>query len=264
MNELQVFNNPEFGEIRTLEENGEILFCGVDVAKMLGYVKPHNALAQHCKDSLKRGVLTNKGIQEATFIKEPDLYRLAFRSTLPGAERFVDWVVGEVLPAIRRTGSYSVQAMTPAQLIAAQAQVLVDMEQRMDAMQKETRMLSDKVDTAIKVFSRPSEDHWKADMDTAIRELCDAHTLSVTATKGRMYHDLEHAAGCSVTARLSRLRSRKKKTGARHKDIMQLNKLDAIAADKQLRAIFEGVVREWQARYADSGMSLFDRPELEA
>lgn len=109
MNELSVFTNPEFGEIRTLEENGEVLFCGSDVAKALGYAKPQNAIAAHCKGALKRGTLTEGGTQELLFIHEGDVYRLTARSKLPTAERFERWVFDEVLPTIRRHGAY----MTP-------------------------------------------------------------------------------------------------------------------------------------------------------
>lgn len=142
------------------------------------------------------------------------------------------------------------QPMTPAQLLAAQAQVLVEMEQRMDEVQGRMQALDAKVDTALSAFSRPSQDHWTADMDQAIKELCEVRHLSVTATKGRMYAELERTAGCQINARLNRLRERKKKAGLRHRDAMALTKLDAIAADKQLRVIFEGVVRTWQAKAA--------------
>lgn len=144
-------------------------------------------------------------------------------------------------------------ALTPAQLIAAQAQLLVDMEKRMDEVQGQTRALEAKVDTAMKALSRPAEDHWKSDMDRAIKELCEAQHWSVTATKGRMYADLEQTANCNVTARLYAMRRRKKKTGARYRDAMALTKLDAIAADKQLRAIFEGIVRNYQAQVVPTG-----------
>lgn len=116
MNEIEIFNNPDFGEIRTLETtDGKVLFCGSDVAKALGYAKPSNAIQAHCKGTLKRGIPTNGGVQEMTFIPESDVYRLAFGSKLPTAERFTDWVTDDVLPAIRKTGSYS---MTDSYLIA--------------------------------------------------------------------------------------------------------------------------------------------------
>lgn len=103
---LTVFENSQFGSIRTLVEDGKPLFCGNDVARALGYDKPRNAIQAHCKGALKRGVPTNGGIQEMTFIPESDLYRLAFSSKLPGAVAFTDWVTEEVLPSIREKGSY--------------------------------------------------------------------------------------------------------------------------------------------------------------
>lgn len=115
MNNLQVFSNPAFGDIRTLEENGEILFCGSDVARALGYALPRKAISDHCKGVLKRNTPTDGGEQEMSFIPESDLYRLVFRSKLPSAEQFPDWVTSEVLPSIRKHGAY----MTPETLQAA-------------------------------------------------------------------------------------------------------------------------------------------------
>lgn len=259
MNELQVFSNPDFGEVRRVEIDGVFWLVGSDVAKALGYSKPLNAIADHVdqEDTLKQGILTNGGIQQMVVINESGVYSLIFSSKLPDAKKFKKWVTSEVLPTVRQTGSYSSQQLTPAQLIAAQAQVLVDMEQKMlaiqnqaQAIQSQQEALSQRVDTAIKVFSRPAEDHWKADIDLAIKELCESRHLSECATRGRMYRELEQKCGCDINRWLTSLRKRKKKQGARHKDAMALNKLDAIAADKQLRAAFEGVVREWQARSA--------------
>lgn len=109
VNEIQIFNNPDFGEVRTLSENGAVLFCGRDVAVALGYSNPRDALARHCRGVVKRYTPTESGTQEMSFIPEPDLYRLVFSSKLPTAEKFTDWVTSEVLPTIRRHGAY----MTP-------------------------------------------------------------------------------------------------------------------------------------------------------
>lgn len=106
MNKMEVFNNQEFGSVRILQEDDKYLFCGSDVAKALGYAKPNNALSAHCKGALKRGTLTNGGIQELVFIPEGDVYRLITHSKLPGAERFEKWVFDEVLPTIRKFGAY--------------------------------------------------------------------------------------------------------------------------------------------------------------
>ena len=144
-------------------------------------------------------------------------------------------------------------ALTPAQLIAAQAQLLVDMERRMDEMQGQTRALEAKVDTAMKAFSRPAEDHWRADMDNAVKDLNKAMGWSLPKLRGKLFSELEHTVNCNLDARLRCLRNRKKKTGMRYRDAALLGKLDAIAADKQLRAIFEGIVRSYQAQAVPTG-----------
>lgn len=120
MNELQVFENAQFGQVRIIEENGKPLFCGSDVAKALGYMRPADALAQHCKGSVKRRLLTAGGEQDAKFIPEGDVYRLIARSKLPAAERFEKWVFDEVLPSIRKNGGYIVgqETMTDDELLA--------------------------------------------------------------------------------------------------------------------------------------------------
>lgn len=109
MNELTVFNNEEFGEIRTMTIEGEPYFVGKDVAEMLGYAKPLNALATHIDedDSLKQGLIDSMGrMQETILINESGLYSLILSSKLPKAKEFKRWVTAEVLPAIRKTGGY--------------------------------------------------------------------------------------------------------------------------------------------------------------
>lgn len=112
MNELQVFKNNEFGEVRTVEENGKILFCGSDVARALGYAIPSKAVNTHCKGVSKMEAPTNGGIQNMLFITEGDVYRLIVHSKLPNAIKFESWVYDEVLPTIRKHGAY----MTPEKL----------------------------------------------------------------------------------------------------------------------------------------------------
>lgn len=150
MNELMIFNNPEFGEVRTIEEDGKVLFCGSDVARALGYAKPQNAVAAHCRGALKRGILTNGGEQEMSFIPESDLYRLVFSSKLPTAEKFTDWVTGEVLPSIRKHGGYIAkqELLSPEELMAKALMVaqktLADREARLSALTVENQIMAPK------------------------------------------------------------------------------------------------------------------------
>ena len=95
--------------IRVIEIDGDPWFVGKDVAEALGYANTRGAIATHCKAAKSDGVVIRDAMgreQSATIIPERDVYRLIMRSKLPAAERFEEWVVGEVLPAIRRTGGY--------------------------------------------------------------------------------------------------------------------------------------------------------------
>lgn len=104
--EISIFNNSEFGEIRTIQKDGRILFCGSDVAKALGYSNTRDALSRHCKGVVKCDTPTNGGVQSLAFISEGDIYRLIAHSKLPNAQRFESWVFDEVLPSIRKNGAY--------------------------------------------------------------------------------------------------------------------------------------------------------------
>ena len=112
MNKIKVFENPEFGSIRIVEEGEKYLFCGTDVARALGYKDTPKALKLHC---LSDGwafcpVIDKKGrTQNTRFISEGNLYRLIVHSKLPTAERFERWVFDEVLPSIRKHGAYLTQ-----------------------------------------------------------------------------------------------------------------------------------------------------------
>ena len=120
MEELQIFNNEEFGEIRTVTKNNKTYFAGSDVASALGYAIPHKAVQTHCKGVLKWNIPTKSGNQDVLFIPEGDVYRLIMRSKLPAAEKFESWVMDEVIPSIRKNGGYiaNQENMTPEQIVA--------------------------------------------------------------------------------------------------------------------------------------------------
>lgn len=145
MENLIIFDNEQFGEIRTLREGKTILFCGADVAKALGYARPNDAISAHCKGAVKRRTLTNGGMQELSFIPEKDIYRLAFGSKLASAEKFTDWVTEEVLPSIRETGGYIVgqESMSDSELMA---KALLVAQKQIEERQKRIDTLTQKVE----------------------------------------------------------------------------------------------------------------------
>lgn len=241
MNELMVFQNPEFGELRTAERDGETWFCLADICEPLGLE------AKKVRARLKQeGVVladtpTNGGVQSMLFVNEGNLYRAIFQSRKPEAERFTDWVTSEVLPSIRKTGGYTAKPMTLTENVAAQAQILLEQEQRLTRIEQ-------RVETALTAMARPAGDTWTADMKAAIAGYCKAAGLMETAGRGRLYEMLDREARCDTNARLRCLRQRRKEAGDRYKDYMALTKLDAIALDGKLRVAFEGIVARETAR----------------
>lgn len=139
---IKIFENAQFGQIRTsVTESGEPLFCLVDICKALGLTNPRKV-----KTSLNpKGVTisdtpTNGGIQQLNFITEPNLYKCIFQSRKKEAEQFQDWVCGEVLPSIRKSGGYMVarQDETPEQIMARALMVAKDTIDRQQAALKQS------------------------------------------------------------------------------------------------------------------------------
>lgn len=107
MNELKLFENEEFGQVRMVEIDGKPYFMGSDIAKALGYARPNDAIKQHCRATVKHSTHISGKMQEVNFIGEGDMYRLITHSKLESEERFESWVFDEVLPSIRKHGIYA-------------------------------------------------------------------------------------------------------------------------------------------------------------
>ena len=151
--ELQIFENGEFGKIRTMvDEDGVILFCGSDVAAALGYRNPSRDVQRHCKRAVERCTTDSVGRQQKMlFIPEADIYRLIIRSKLPTAVDFEKWVVEIVLPTIRKHGAYitpevlSEMKKSP-EFSARLVQLLQQEHQKTSEMQKQMEAMTVKVD----------------------------------------------------------------------------------------------------------------------
>ena len=174
MNELMIFNNPEFGEIRTAEIDGEPWFVGKDVAQALGYSDTKSALADHVDDEdkqiIQRGQIAtldipNRGL---TIINESGLYSLVLSSKLPTAKKFKRWVTSEVIPSIRKNGGYIAkqEELSPEELMAKALMVaqktLADREARLSALTVENQIMKPKAEYFDELVDR--------NLNTSIRE----------------------------------------------------------------------------------------------
>ena len=147
MNNLQIFKNDSFGEVRTLIIDNEPWFVGKDVASILGYAKPLNAISTHIDedDSLKQGLIDNMGrTQETILINESGLYSLILSSKLPKAKDFKRWVTSEVLPSIRKTGGYTVPK-SPMELLELEFQALREVENKVDIVNSDLQELKNNI-----------------------------------------------------------------------------------------------------------------------
>lgn len=147
MTDLQIFNSPEFGEIRTIEKNGEPWFVGKDVAIALGYNNPRDAFKKHI-DEEDKGVAkcdTLGGTQETTIINESGLYSLVLSSKLPTAKKFKRWVTNEVIPSIRKHGAY----MTPETLekVLLSPDTLMQLAQNLKDEQEKRKALEAQIES---------------------------------------------------------------------------------------------------------------------
>lgn len=137
MNKVTIFENEQFGIVRTAGTAEEPLFCAADLCRALGYNNGRDAIARHCDegDVVKRDTPTTSGIQSMSFVNESGLYALIFGSKLESAKAFKKWVTSEVLPSIRKTGSYAVKNMSRKEL----ALMIIQQEEEMDVLRLENK-----------------------------------------------------------------------------------------------------------------------------
>ena len=152
MNELKVFNSPEFGQVRTFDKGGEPWFVGKDVATILGYERTADAIRAHVDEDDKGvgEIQTPGGKQKIVIINESGLYSLVLSSKLPTAKKFKHWVTAEILPSIRRTGGYiaNAETMTDAEIMSKALLIakktIENREQRIHSLEAETERMKPK------------------------------------------------------------------------------------------------------------------------
>ena len=145
MNELQIFKNPDFGQVRVVNINGEAWLVGSDVATALGYTNPAKAIRDHVYDEDKlteRFVLSGQN-REVIVINESGVYSLIFSSKLPTAKKFKHWVTSEVLPSIRKTGGYKVEKPMDDMEVLCRAVLISD--KRIKALENKIELDAPKV-----------------------------------------------------------------------------------------------------------------------
>ena len=199
--QFSTFNFHNF-PVRTITDpKGEIWFCGTDVCNILGYQNSRKALQDHCKEAgvTKRYTPTTSGNQEITFINEPNLYRLIIKSRKPEAERFEAWVFEEVLPQIRKTGSYSqnTHEIRPLE-ITLKVQMLDNLyymaKNASELCHQYRKMMNDIINTLNIEYFRPSKPDYKYQLVSEMQfALDDVEVILKTHTREQTAKNIELA-----------------------------------------------------------------------
>jgi len=242
-----------------INTNGKFTVDSREVAEMVG--KDHkNLLRDICKyvDILKdpgSNLSAANFFELSSYIDNQNQTRPCFLLTRKGCDMVANKMTGE--KGVLFTATYvtkfeemeqtlktpAVKQMTQSELIFGLAQCNVELEKKVTAL--DTRFTN-----AIDIFTAPSKDDWKHDINSKINQIIESQGLNHQKFRGDLYEELELLAHCNVTARQSNLRKRMKENGATYKDCQAATKLDVVDRDVQLKPIFEGIVRKYQAKYA--------------
>jgi len=240
--------------MRTVVVDGNLWFVAKDVCDMLDIANTGNALAR-LADSMKgiHTVDTLGGPQEMSVVNEAGVYKIAFTSRKPEAEAFTDFVAGTILPTIRKTGQYQIRPMTPAELIAAQARLLVDQERRINAVEEYQRETAARVERIAEATEPILDTNARDQLAKKIRSTCYRYQQNYQNAYNYLYQVLEAEAHCDLEARVRNKRDRMSKAGILRSHIDEVNKLDVICEDRSLVAHFDRIIQRWAISLAAKG-----------
>ena len=255
-NEIQVWNY-ESSEIRTVQINGEPWFVLSDVCKVLELSSPHKVAERLDGDEKGRNQIpTLGGVQEMAVVNESGLYTVILRSDKPQAKPFRKWVTSEVLPSIRKHGSYSVQSQFAD--LSPQLQVLIQMETRqkqIEARQAEQATalagLEQKLQNTCEVIAL-DKTAWRKDSEHLINKIARATGEGyggIRLVYEEIYRSIESRAGVSLNTRLTNKRNRMAGEGVCKSKRDRLTRVDIIAEDKKLIEIYVAIVKELAVKY---------------
>lgn len=244
MNELKIFNNQEFGQVRAELINNEPYVMLADVCKALDISN-----VAYTKSRLKEdGVRSTKVIdslgreQEATFINESNMYKVIFQSRKPNAEKFTDWVVEEVLPSIRKHGAYIPEELSP------QLQFLINMElkqKQLEATIEETKQEVQAIRDTI-VINPKAE--WRKECGRILRAI-GTHIGDYRKPNEEAYKALEERGHCRPSVLISNLQNRASRNGMVPSKVANLNLLDVLENEPRLKEIYISIAKEMAIKY---------------
>ena len=250
MNALQIFNNPDFGQVRTIKEpDGSVLFAGFDIAAAFGYSNKNDAVRRHCRSIVKRDIPhpqnPNKTL-EVLCISQGDVIRLAASSKLPGADKFEGWIFDEVIPQVLHSGTYTVPPKIPTVPGMPTSQIYFSIAENIIkgslAQEKRILDLESRVDS-LTAPTAPAAPIAPKDWFTVTREQIEALTGRPLQHSGRflanLYRSIEKSSGAVLLSRVNRQKKKVRAKGATKTELEQITKLYIISLDPILRTTTE-------------------------
>ncbi|OEG62193.1 MAG: hypothetical protein BHK79_02805 [Halanaerobium sp. MDAL1] len=249
MNNLQIFENDQFGKVRMIKINNKPYTVGNDVAAALGYSSPTHAVKRHCKGCMTHSLPTSGGIQEMKVVPEGDIYRLIIKAADQSqneeikerAERFEKWIFDEVLPEIRKTGQYIDKPNSVEDLIILQAESVKELKQKVDYQEKQINSIKDAV--------IHTDQDWRNWVNQQLNTI-GFRNKNYREVRKQSYDILENRARCRLNVRLNNLKERLEQAGAKKSKVNKVSKLDVIEEDTRLKEIYTSVVEKLVIKYS--------------
>lgn len=245
-------------DVRILGKPDKPMFMLADVCKALNLSNP-SKVASRVREKYKANISLGLQGGDPVFVNESGLYQVIMRAdNSPITERFQDWVYEEVLPSIRKTGTYSI----PNEGLSPQLQLLINMELAQKKMQQEVAAVKEDVGNMREILSLDMKD-WRNGINKLLNGI--AHQLGGQAyyqeVRNESYNLLQYKAGCDLNIRLNNRKSKAALRGMSKTAINKMSKLDVIAEDKKLISVYVTVIKEMAVKYK-LDISRYDLPEV--
>lgn len=240
-----IFDNEEFGKIRTLTIENEPWFVAKDVADALGYDQTGNMTKRLDDEDVISSKLDGMNMR-STLINESGLYAGVIGSQLPSAKKFKRWITSEVIPQIRKTGSYmpDVAKLSPElQLMNALVQQINTQALSQLKLETSIKETKDEIQEMRDVIEIKPFDNWREDTSKQINKIC-RNNSDYKEVRNKIYEALDRRAGTKIKTRLDNMKARALVAGMTRSKVDALGYLDVIAEDKKLIEIYTAIVKE--------------------
>lgn len=241
MNQLEVFKNEEFGQVRTMEVSGEPMFCLTDVCRALEIANT-TQVADRLEDD-ERSMLDIGRAGKANFVTESGLYAVILRSDKPNAKKFRKWITSEVIPSIRKTGEYKVKTLSPQfRLMQGLLDQMAEQEQRLQGVENFCNNVKE-------VMATPIGD-WREEMNGHVRKIAQSSGIDYRALWIELYIEMEKRAKCDLTKLSANKQNRLTSQGKTKSYIeSECKKIAVISDNVRLKEIFQSIIKEYLIKY---------------